>query len=291
MKNSPEKHREKAVVLPTRAGWTLGGTLFIPEVSIGQSMILSSATGMLQKFYYAFSRHFASMGYTVLTFDYSGIGNSGSSPEVLKKNTSNVQTWGANDQAAAVRFVKDYAPESKITVVTHSIGGQICGFNPEHEHIDRIVMVASQSSYWKYFEGWHRIKMWLFWNVMIPWTTPFFGYFPAKRLGLFENLPKEMVGQWRRWGKHPEYLMGFKDSSYLFEELKMPILSLSFPADPLAPPLTVDWLAEQYPNAQMHRIHYTDEGNKPGHFGYFRPPVKNTLWQYTHQWIQNDEWK
>ena len=203
----------------------------MPEKSIGQSMILSSATGMLQKFYFAFSRHFAAIGYTVLTFDYSGIGASGSAPQILKKNTSELITWGANDQAAAVRFMKDYAPESKITVVTHSIGGQICGFNPEHEHIHRIIMIASQSSYWKYFQGWHRAKMWAFWNMIIPWTTPLFGYFPAKRLGLFENLPKEMVSQWRRWGMHPDYLMGFKDSTYLFDDLKMPILSLSFPAD------------------------------------------------------------
>jgi len=70
----------------------------------------------------------------------------------------------------------------------------------------------------------------------------------------------------------------------------MPILSLSFPADPLAPPKTVDWLAEQYRNARMHRIHYTEEGNDPGHFGYFRPPFKNTLWNYTHRWIGTGKW-
>jgi predicted alpha/beta hydrolase len=152
-------------------------------------------------------------------------------------------------------------------------------------------MIASQSSYWKYFQGWHRAKMWAFWNMIIPWTTPLFGYFPAKRLGLFENLPKEMVSQWRRWGMHPDYLMGFKDSTYLFDDLKMPILSLSFPADSLAPPQSVDWLSQQYPNAQMRRMHYADEGDKPGHFGYFRPPFKNTLWKYTHQWILTDDWK
>ncbi|MGA9239530.1 MAG: hydrolase, partial [Robiginitalea sp.] len=112
-----------------------------------------------------------------------------------------------------------------------------------------------------------------------------------KHLGLFENLPKNMVHQWRRWGTHPDYLMGFRDSSYLFDDLKMPILSLSFPADPLAPPRTVDWLAAQYRSAPVRRIHYTDEGDNPGHFGYFRPPFKDTLWKYTHQWIQTDEWK
>ncbi len=277
-------------MIPTQAERDLGGTLFIPADPIGQSILISSATGMLQKFYYAFSRHFASLGYTVLTFDYCGIGSSGGSPDLLKRNPTNLIAWGANDQAGAVRFLKDYDPESPITLVTHSIGGQLCGFNPEHPSIDRIIMAASQNSYWKSFPGWHKTKMWSFWNMIIPFTIPFFGYFPAKHLGLFENLPKGMARQWRRWGKQPEYMMAFKDASYFFEDLKMPILSLSFPADPLAPPKTVDWLARQYASAQMNRIHYTDEGSAPGHFGYFRPAFKNTLWKYTHQWILTDEW-
>ncbi len=291
MKNSPEKHSEQTVIIPTRGQRPLGGKLFIPEDSIGHSILISSATGMLQKFYFAFSRHFASLGYTVLTFDYFGIGGSGGSPEELRENATNLIEWGSNDQAGALRYLKDVAPESQITVVTHSIGGQICGFNPEHPSIDRIIMVACQNSYWKNFEGGHRFKMWAFWNLMIPWGTSLFGYFPAKPLGLFENLPKQMALQWRRWGTHPNYLMGFRDASYLFDDLKMPILSLSFPADPLAPPLTVDWLARQYRSAPVRRIHYTDEGDKPGHFGYFRPPFKDTLWKYTHHWIQTDEWK
>jgi predicted alpha/beta hydrolase len=291
MKKTPEQSTEQLVEIPTRAGSPLGGTLFIPREPIGQSMVISSATGMLQKFYFAFARYFAGCGYTVLTFDYRGIGRSGGTPDALRREGGDLIAWGANDQAGAVRYLKDYDPGAQLTVVTHSIGGQVCGFNPEHGHIDRIIMAASQNSYWNYFKGWHRIKMWSFWNIMIPWTTPFFGYFPAKHLGLFENLPKGMVRQWRSWGKQPDYMMAFRDASYLFDDLTMPILSLSFPADPLAPPKTVDWLAAQYPNARVERIHYTDEGDAPGHFGYFRPPFKDTLWNLTHQWILTGTWR
>ena len=291
MKKSPEKHKEQSVIIPTRAQNSLGGRLFIPADPIGQSILVSSATGMLQKFYFAFSRHFASLGYAVLTFDYSGIGDSGGSPEALRENTTNLVEWGSRDQAEALRFLKDFSPESKITVITHSIGGQICGFNPEYASIDRIIMVASQNSYWKNFQGRHKLKMWMFWNAMIPWGTALFGYFPAKHLGLFENLPKNMVRQWRQWGTHPDYLMGFRDSSYLFDALKMPILSLSFPADPLAPPKR--WIGWLHNIAMPQYAGYTIQTKEiiPGHFGYFRPPFKDTLWKYTHQWIQTDEWK
>ena len=291
MKNLPEKYSEKQVCIPTQAGRTLGGTLFDPLEPIGQSILISSATGMLQRFYFAFSRHFASRGYTVLTFDYSGIGKSQLPTQNLRKNPTNLVDWGANDQAGAVRFLKDVASNNPLTLVTHSIGGQVCGFNPEHASIDKIIMVASQSGYWKIFPGWQKVRMWSFWNILIPGTLPFFGYFPARHLGLFENLPKEMARQWSRWGVQPEYMMAYQDASYRFKDLTMPILALSFPGDTLAPPQTVDWLAQQYTRAQVERIHYTEEGNAPGHFGYFRPPFQNTLWNYTHKWILTREWK
>jgi len=282
--------REEIAEIPTRAGHALTGTLFIPENPIGQSLLISSATGMLRRFYHAFSKHFASKGYTVLTFDYWGIGDSGGTPRALKGNRFDLAHWGSNDQAGAVRFLKSVTPEDSLSLVTHSIGGQICGFNPEHQEIDRILMVASQTGYWGLFEDWHKYKMWFFWHVMIPWTTPLFGYFPAGHLGLFENLPRGMAYQWRRWGKRPEYMMAFRNPDYLFDHLKMPILSLSFPGDDLAPPRTVDWLAHQYPNAEVRRVHYTQEGKNPGHFGYFRPRFEKTLWSYTHQWITKGTW-
>ncbi|MEJ2585261.1 MAG: alpha/beta hydrolase [Robiginitalea sp.] len=283
-------YREEIVQFPTRAGHSLTGTLFTPENPAGHSLLISSATGMLRRFYHAFSKHFASKGYAVLTFDYHGIGDSAGSPEALKKNRYDLAHWGSNDQAGAVRFLKSAAPENSVSLVTHSIGGQICGFNPEHKKIDRIIMVASQTGYWGLFEGWHKYKMWFFWHAMVPWTTPFFGYFPSGHLGLFENLPREMASQWSQWGKRKEYMMAFRNSNYLFDQLRMPILSLSFPGDHLAPEATVDWLARQYPNAEVNRVHYTREGRAPGHFGYFRPRFERTLWDFTHQWITRGEW-
>jgi predicted alpha/beta hydrolase len=283
-------YREHNIKIPTNAGHDLSGTLFTPESAVKQTLVVSSATGMLQKFYYAFSRHFASLGYAVLTFDYWGIGDSGGQVRDLQENPYDLIHWGANDQAAAVRWIKNQYTATPLTLVTHSIGGQLCGFNPEHPEIDRIIMVASQTSYWGQFTGWQKYKMWVFWHVMIPWLSFPFGYFPAKHIGLFENLPREMAYQWKRWGKHPEYMMSEHNARHLFEQLQMPILSLSFPGDSLAPSPTVDWLARQYSNAEVQRVHYTHEGDKPGHFGYFRPFSEPTLWRYTHSWITQNHW-
>lgn len=283
--------RELEVRIPTRAGHSLGGALFLPEGKPIQSIVVSSATGMQQRFYRAFSRHFASRGYAVLTFDYQGIGASGGKVSELRTNRFDLVHWGSNDQAGAVRYLKTRYPEAPLTLVTHSIGGQLCGFNAEFANIDRIILVASQSGYWRLYSGWHKWKLWKFWHVLIPWLTPLFGYFPAKPLGLFENLPREMALQWSRWGKHPDYMMSAeKQEGFHFRQMKMPLLSLSFPGDSLAPPVAVDWLTRQYAQARVTRVHYTREGKKPGHFGYFRPAFRETLWEATHRWITRNEW-
>lgn len=275
--------------LRTSNGYPIAVTKFFSNTPSEHSLVISSATGVLQKYYSNFASFCASKGVVVYTFDYAGIGKSNSSIQELKKYTGNLVSWGQNDQAAVVALAKEEYPDASLTLMTHSVGGQILGFNPNHGLIDKVIMVASQGGYWKDFEGYHRTKMWLFWYVIIPLFTPLFGYFPSKKLGLFENLPKNMVYEWASWGRKSAYMMHFKNSDYLFDKIKLPILSWSFPKDFYAPEKTVDWLAEQYKNAQIKRVHYAEEKQRqPGHFGFFKTAFKELLWEQNLHWIFND---
>jgi len=78
---------------------------FEPQHSNTKSIVISSATGVLQKYYAKFATHFASLGFTVYTFDYSGIGDS--KPEHVKYNSSNLNDWGMN-QAKETLTIKLY---------------------------------------------------------------------------------------------------------------------------------------------------------------------------------------
>ena len=280
----------KELFIATPLGHSLAAVEFSGAVSNGKSLVISSATGVLQGYYKKFASYFAECGYTVFTFDYSGIGNSGSELGLLKKNRINLREWGSNDQAALIDHAKKANPENQIILLTHSIGGQIIGFNPQSYQIDKIVMVASQSGYWKYFKGIHLPKMFLFWYGLVPLFTPLFGYFPARVLGLFENLPKNMAYEWMRWGKKKEYMLHFHNpKNYFFDSIKVPLLSLSFPKDEFAPENAVDWLTDQFSNAKKERIHYIpakDELGKLRHFGFFRERFKTQLWDFTHEWIE-----
>jgi len=75
------------------------------------------------------------------------------------------------------------------------------------------------------------------------------------------------------------------DAFQLFDTIKTPILSWSFPKDSFAPKKTVDWLAKQYEKAEVTRIHYPEENkNQPRHFGFFKPAFKE-LWEQNLNWI------
>lgn len=94
----------------------------------------------------------------------------------------------------------------------------------------------------------------MFWHIITLVLTPFFGYFPSKKLGLFENLPKPVVYQWRNWGKQPNYFLSeFNSSDLFFEKITCPTLILSFSKDQFAPKGAVDWFAKLFINSKIDR--------------------------------------
>ncbi|WP_299111599.1 alpha/beta hydrolase [uncultured Winogradskyella sp.] len=278
--------------IKTPLGHQLGLTIFKPKISNHKSIIISSATGVLQHYYFKFSTYFSELGYTVYTFDYSGIGKSNLSTAHLKQNKIDLKAWGENDQASVIAYVKSENPKHKTILITHSIGGQLLAFNKSNAQIDAIITVASQSGYWKHWKGFDRFKMYIFWHVLIPTLTPIFGYFPAKKIGLFENLPKEMAHQWQRWGKQKDYMLSEFDFENLqFKNYKNSLLALSFPNDEFASKSSVDWLASQFVTARVDRRHIIPEKlGLPhiGHFGFFRSQFKDSLWQMMHEWIESN---
>ena len=284
----------KDLTIRTAKGHSIAAVQYYAEKSANHSLIISSATGVLQKYYSKFARFFAAKGFVVYTFDYYGIGKSAGNTAQLKKNTNDLKSWGKYDQAAVVAFAKEENQAHLITLVTHSVGGQLLGFNAHHNLIDKTIMVASQSGYWKLFKGIHYFKMALLWYIIIPFLTSMFGYFPSKKMRLFENLPKHMAFEWAAWGKRKAYMMHFyNERDYYFKHVKFPILALSFSKDTFAPKKTVDWMANQYKNATVTRIHHEAKKGERHikHFGFFKDAYQDSLWKPALNWILNDQYQ
>jgi predicted alpha/beta hydrolase len=154
--------------------------------------------------------------------------------------------------------------------------------------VDAFLLVASQTPYWPNFG--FPLKIMFLWYFLIPVLTPIFGYFPARRLGLFEDLPRNVALQWMRCAKRSNYI--FDELPHLreqYELLQQPFKVISLSDDPYAPRKAAEDLLQFYTNVKLdhHHIRPNDIGEKHiGHFGFFKKRLESTLWKEATHWLK-----
>ena len=257
-------------------------TAQIYEAGKNTVLIISSATGVKQGFYKKFADFVSANGITVITFDYSGIGLSLKKP--IKQIKSSASDWGKNDLEAVIKFTKENYPNAKITLLGHSIGGQIIGLAKSSSEVQKIILLAAQSGYWKLWKGFDRVKMWANLHILIPSLNNLFGYLPPKRITGMENLPKNVAKQWSGWCRNPNYLFDkVSPQDLFFKNVSAKAIAISIENDYYAPKNAVDFLTEKYENAEeIKKLHLRPteyNTNAIGHFGIFREKFENTLWK------------
>lgn len=252
-------------------------------------LIIASATGVKQSFYKKFAEYLCTKGITVITFDYSGIGESLQTS--IKKVKTNVAHWGKVDLDSVIKHAKNNYSDSKLVVLGHSIGGQLIGLAKSSLEVNKILLVATQSGYWKLWKGKNRMKMWANWYLLFPILTNLFSYMPSKKISGMENLPKNVAKQWSSWGKNPNYLFDeFSEQNLYFNKISCPIVSLSIEDDFYAPKQAVDWFVNKFKKANIKRVHIIPSNYNSkniGHFGMFRENFSETLWESIVKFVKN----
>ena len=142
--------------------------------------------GVPRGFYGPFSEFLAEAGLTVLRFDYRGIG--GSLRGHVSASDATMHSWGEQDLAGAIRFLREREPGLPLLLVGHSAGGQLLGLAPDANDVRAALFVAAQSGYWRNWSGAGRLRMLFYWTVLFPSITRAFGYLPLKRLTELESL-------------------------------------------------------------------------------------------------------
>ena len=246
--------------------------------------------GVTQSYYEAFARWLAEQGYLAATFDYRGMGLSAPVGKSLREMKVTVTDWALRDCPAVLAELKARAPTAPMYLIGHSLGAQLVGMLPNRELLNGVVIVASGSGYWRDTSPPTKRNSLVMWHVLTPLLTPLFGYFPGKRLRVIGDLPRGVVEQWRRWCLHPEYLVGVEGTTVReqFAALTTPMLSLSFTDDEMMSAISTDTLHRFYANAPIEhrRIAPQEIGQRRiGHFGFFRPTFRDTLWPLIAQWI------
>src|SRR5262245_27416012 len=237
-------------------GFGLAATLFAPDPRRygGRVVVVASAMGVKREFYRHYAFHLAEEGFPVVTFDYRGIG--GSMPGSMRGFAATLRDWGAKDLAAVIDWARGVFPEASVQLVAHSVGGQILGLAANRDVVHGLVAVASQSGYWGHWSGTRRLGVCLLWHAVMPVVGRVRRSFPARALGLGEDIPSGVAREWAYWGRHPQYLMGrlSEEARRGYEQYRGAIRAYSFTDDAYAPESAVKAFLRFYPAARReHR--------------------------------------
>jgi len=289
---------ERSSVEPSPAGepikflaldeYELGGFHFesVGDCAPAIAVVFAGGGGIPAKRYRHFASFLASSGIPVLTFDYRGIGQS--RPRSLRGFRATAEDWSECDCGGAIAWMRGRYPHAKLTGVAHSIGSLIIGGAPNVGEFSKLVFVAAHTGYYGDYSRRNRLPMAFLWHGVMPVLTRLFGYFPARLLGLGEDIPAGMALQWaarrtpdlRPEATDPEASRA-RAMLARFGEIKIPIFALSFADDAFATEAGARRLLAVYPGvaARYECVNPASVGlSDIGHFGFFRRDANERLW-------------
>jgi predicted alpha/beta hydrolase len=279
----------REVRLRAADGYELGAIFYaaLRPRSPRRVAVLHCGAGIPAVRYRRFARFLSEWGIPVLTYDYRGIGQS--RPRSMRGFQATIQDWAEFDSAAAIGWLRDRFPHDEIVGISHSIGCLPLGGAPNAVEQARIVLVGAHTGYYGDYRPLYRLPMAVAWHGLMPAVTRFFGYFPADRLGLGEDLPAGMALQWadrrlpelRPSGAQPaqERMRRLLDRC---AALQCPALAISVSDDAFATVAGTKRLLSYFPrlSSPQHVLFTPPDAQvrRIGHFGFFRRAVGQTLW-------------
>jgi len=257
-------------------------TIFHPKSTNKGVVIIAPALGVEQDYYQDFALWLVQQGFSVITFNYSAMGNPAT--ESYKQSEVTITDWAIYDCQAILEFSKNYANNQAIYWIGHSLGGQITGMIPNINIVSKIVTIASGSGYWRENAKPLKKKVWFLWYFVAPILLKVLGYFPGKSLGMVGNLPYGVMKQWRKWCLHPEYLLGVesKEIKNAYRMLEKPITSFSFTDDQMMSAKNINSLHHFFAESQLNMMRFSPgemQVKSIGHFGFFKETLQHTLWE------------
>jgi len=243
-----------------------------------------------RKTYRGLAGYLAGRGCAVLTYDYRGIGDSRqkspvgyNQPKSLVGFKATMSEWAALDVTAAVAWMRERYKKLPLNYIGHSFGGQALGLLPNNSEISRALLIAAQAGYWKLMASPERYRVYAMLNFVGTPLTRLLGYAPGWT-GLGEDLPKGVFEEWVSWVMSKRYLFDDPGLKALqnFPQFNGAMRALCFSDDPWATRPAVELLCSGFVSAKPEILTITpaDVGaSKIGHFGFFRPEHRDTLWR------------
>lgn len=254
--------------------------LFMPEKSNNKLLLINSATGVKQHVYFSFATYFSEKGFTVITYDYRGIGLS--KPEQMKGFEASMRIWGSRDYKSLTTYIRTRFAGYEKYCLGHSVGALILGMNKDSEIFKELFFVGTQNAFVGNLKFKTKIEAYLGFGVVQPLATQLLGYFPAHWFGLGESLPKNCAYDWRTLILNKKSTNGLLEKIDDFsKELTQKVFVIRAEDDVwLTDKGVKSLLNDTYPNLKpTYRLIKTSESEKGeiGHVNFFRSYNKK-LW-------------
>ncbi|MGB5347487.1 MAG: alpha/beta fold hydrolase [Woeseia sp.] len=268
----PAGPEERAVTVTTSDGFPLSVTAFEARQPQAQIVLLAPANGVPARFYRPFASWLAAQGFTTVTWDWRGLGDT--APTSLRGFDATMLDWATADQPA----VFDWAHErydSPIIGIGHSFGGQVFGLAGDPQRFARIILFGASNAYWRLWPAPFRYGF-RAWVGAMRVATAVAGYLPGRQLGLGADLPAGVARQWLQWCLHPDYHQRWQGHA----QITAPVLSYAFSDDRYAPLAARQDLLGRY-GGQKTLLTPTPREfglRRVGHFDFFRKHNATILW-------------
>ncbi|MBX3172430.1 MAG: alpha/beta fold hydrolase [Candidatus Eremiobacteraeota bacterium] len=245
------------------------------------AVLISSGTGIRRQFYSRLASFLQQRGFSVMTYDYRGIG--GSRRGSLRGFQADKLTWAERDMRAAWAELGRRAGGVPLYWFGHSLGGQMPGLVQGIERAEAICTVGTGVGiWWKMLKPYRWFCLFV-WYVYMPLMTALFGYAPARLIRQGQDLPRGVALQWSLWCRSKDYFGKYLGQVRLerMAVLRQPWWSIGFTDDPIANWQTIPQMMRFYPRVDLRFDMITPgELGLPavGHHGFFRPGCE-ALWE------------
>ena len=275
------------LVIPSLDQYPITASLYHPSRrnQANALIVIAGATGVPRGFYRRFAQASADKGFSVLTFDYRGIGDSKNGS--LKGFEMDYRDWAEKDLAGVLEYAKEL--NLPIYLIGHSYGGHAIGLLPDVSFIRGAWTFGTGAGWHGWMPKREQLRVKIMWHLAGPLITRLYGYLAWSKLGMGEDLPLNVYKQWKHWCSFPNYffddpaMQGVADR---FDRVSFPVVAVNSTDDDWATPASRDAFMNNYRNAQLQLRTIQPEGKKRsiGHMGYFKQHSQE-LWDSLHDWI------
>jgi predicted alpha/beta hydrolase len=279
------------ITIHTPDGWTLAASVFEPPgaaASQAPITIIGPAVAVQRRFYARFAAYLAEHGRPTLTFDYRAIG--GSRTGSLVGSPVTMRDWCLHDVPAVLAWAAARQPDRPIHWVGHSMGGFATGLAHNNRLVARQLNIATLSGYWGRMAAPERYRVRILMGMFAPLVVRALGYLPGPLMG-GEDMPGPAFLEWTRWCMTPAFIFGDPSlpETANVARLRAPIRFAQIADDSWGTPEAVAHMAAHFTGStsrSVWRITPAEVGaRKIGHFGFFRPQFRDTLWREALAWL------